>query len=75
MKERIRELIEQCSTTSTSYFDGRGNVTSTYFDKEKFAELIVKECAKVSERTGSLNEADFEGEMIADAIKEHFGVE
>lgn len=42
---------------------------------EKFAELIVKECAKVSERTGTLNEADYEGEMIADALKEHFGVE
>ena len=40
----------------------------------RFAELIVRECAKVSERTGALNEADFEGEMIADALKEHFGV-
>ena len=43
MNERIKELAKQCSTTSTSYFDGRGNVTSTVFDKEKFAELIVKE--------------------------------
>lgn len=42
---------------------------------EKFAELIVKECARVAERTGALNDADFEGEMIADAVKEHFGVE
>ena len=47
MNERIQELIKQCSTTSTSYFDGRGNVTSTFFDKEKFAELIVKDTINI----------------------------
>ena len=46
MNERIQALIEQCKHTSTTYFDGRGNVTETYFDKEKFAELIVRETVK-----------------------------
>lgn len=66
MNERIKELAEQC-VGDRPY--------NNSFDYEKFAELIVRECARVSERTGALNEADVEGEMIADAIKEHFGVE
>ena len=77
MNKRIRELAEQATENkwklnrymSDPVFDG------CELDTEKFAEMIVRECAKVSERTGALNEANFEGEMIADAIKEHFGVE
>ena len=74
MYEHIKDIIEQCKETSTSYFDGRGNVTETYFDREKFAELIVRECADVAQRTGKLNASEFVGGMIADAIKERFGV-
>ena len=47
MNERIQQLALQSSTTTTSYYDGRGNVTETYFDKEKFAQLIVKECVSI----------------------------
>jgi hypothetical protein len=47
MNERIQQLALQASTTTTSYYDGRGNVTETYFDKEKFAQLIVKECVSI----------------------------
>ena len=39
MNERIRELAEQC------YEDN-----STQIDVNKFAELIVKECADIGER-------------------------
>ena len=67
MNERIKELAKQCSTTSTSYFDGRGNVTSTVFDKEKFAELIVKECSAYVEGTGNW--------LVAMEMKQYFGVE
>lgn len=73
MNERILQLAEQAGYTPL--------VPRTFADDlqeiflQKFAELIVRECARVSERTGALNEADVEGEMIADAIKEHFGVE
>ena len=74
MYKHIKDIIEQCKETSTSYFDGRGNVTETYFDREKFAELIVRECADVAHRTGKLNASEFVGGMIADAIKERFGV-
>lgn len=47
MNDRFRKLAEQCTETSTSYFDGRGNVTETYFNREKFAELIYKDIITV----------------------------
>ena len=71
MNNRIRELAEQATETFTTYFDGRGNVTETYFDKEKFARLIVQECA-------GLFPAEYdtvEGKTtISKIIKQHFGV-
>jgi hypothetical protein len=67
MNERIKQLAEQATTTTTSYYDGRGNVTETYFDKEKFAELIVRECANVAANHDALD--------IYEEIREYFGVE
>ena len=70
MNEKIRELVEQC--TAQEFSDCTGGFET--FDKAKFAELIVKECAGVCE--------DYRGtewgkaaECIGDSIKEHFGVE
>ena len=75
MNERIQALIEQCKHTSTTYFDGRGNVTETYFDKEKFAEMIVRECVKVCEsRVGNRDYNTGRMHCVSD-LKEHFGVE
>ena len=73
MNERIQQLALQASTTTTSYYDGRGNVTETYFDKEKFAELIVQECMDLA--LGSSHREDDMGAIIANKIKKHFGVE
>jgi len=73
MNERIRQLAEQASTTTTSYYDGRGNVTQTVFDKEKFAELIVQECAGRVDHI--LRERQAGGGTMGDDIREHFGVE
>jgi hypothetical protein len=71
MNERIKELIKQATTIEYGVDNGFDRVT---FDKEKFAELIVRECAGVCE--------DYRGtewgkaaECIGDSIKEHFGVE
>ena len=62
--ERIKELAEQagCSIDGMGY--GEGNV-------EKFAELIVKECAGVE--LYWLSEQD--RKAVAEKIKQHFGVE
>jgi hypothetical protein len=64
MNERIRELAEQC----TDYVYGEDG-SYEMFDKEKFAELIVRECAKVS------NQAEKQCQHPGTMIKQHFGVE
>lgn len=67
MNERIRELAKQAC------FDEIGKDYSLYFnltkDKvEKFAELLIKECAQLVDRAIS------EGGVDGRVIKEHFGV-
>ena len=82
MNERIRQLAEQ----ATSY----NNSDGWLFDKQKFAELIVRECAALakskSEYIQSIGTDDrgdqiqlhslaWQFEEFAYAIKKHFGVE
>ena len=68
MNKRIQELIKECEITSTSYFHGRGNITDTYFDREKFAKLIVQEVTNIVLHYTDVDE----GTRVA---KQHFGVE
>jgi hypothetical protein len=79
MNERIKELAEQCTTiySSTTF------PVDKDFDYEKFAELIVKECADVI-NDGVLNSdgsGDWYTGYVAGAtecrrkINQHFGVE
>ena len=69
MNERIKELIKQATTIE----EHKWGVSYDKFDKEKFAELIVKECAEFA-RQHNLEKAD-RSHMIHKAIKQHFGVE
>jgi histone acetyltransferase (RNA polymerase elongator complex component) len=66
MNERIQQLEKQ------SYTEVMHEMGGTYmaFDKEKFAELIVRECIQAVDNVGGYNE-----EFHMNAIKEHFGVE
>jgi len=76
MNERIQELIKECEITSTSYFHGRGNITDTYFDREKFAKLIIRECLSLAQSHRSQVDDFAAGiDYVRDEIKEHFGVE
>lgn len=80
MNERIRKLAEQAAKwaqqaqwSTDSRFGDRP--FSDLYD-EKFAELMVRECAKVLTQHGSY----FSGEgepyhYAASLIEEHFGVE
>ena len=54
-----------------------GKFTAGEYDihLEKFAELIVRECVDRIKRVGILEDIEIEGDMIADAVKEHFRVE
>jgi hypothetical protein len=83
MNERIRELAEQ-ATTIVDTVNSQG-YSSSYanFDREKFAELIVRECMQVAvfKDSGTVATAQVAGYMAAGRsisarlIKEHFGVE
>ena len=60
MNERIKELVEK------SYIYDKQN-DSSFFNKEKFAELIVRECA------GKVDWILAEGgKTQGDMLKEHF---
>ena len=60
MNERIRELVEQAGMI---YWPSK--------ELDKFAELIVKECAIVANRAENV-ETEFR--CMYDVIVEHFGI-
>jgi hypothetical protein len=64
MNERIEKLIEQC--TVQEFSDCTGGFET--FDKEKFAELIVRECIGVVDR-------DDGATHVQELLLKHFGVE
>ena len=68
MNERIRLLAEQAFTITT---DGKIGHVNNYM-VEKFAELIVRECADKCLEMAYVNP---EPHHYAAMIKEHFGVE
>ena len=82
MNERIEQLIGQC-------IDQRWTVTGPMFDREKFAELIVRECMRqveeqykpVLEDEAMMKDTHWDGYVQCGvdsyvAIREHFfGVE
>jgi hypothetical protein len=90
MNERIRELKEQAWEYAMAVHDG---LIVPPLDKEvwpvdkvfdeKFAELIVRECAQIAvfKDSGTVATADVAGHMAAGRsiaarlIREHFGVE
>ena len=65
MNEIIQKLAEQCSEYSDMH-------QGVWFDKEKFAELIVEQCFRVAlvEGKGYLDPV-----KLRNAMKQHFGVE
>jgi len=68
MNERIRLLAEQATEC---YSNGQERT----FDKEKFAELIVRECLDQLLVSDPTEDFDKGIAWSAKQIKEHFGVE
>ena len=64
MNELIKEFINR--TTVVSY-DELFNLETSRFDREKFAELIIWECAMVASTETS-------DDGVGEVIKEHFGI-
>jgi hypothetical protein len=59
MNQRIRELAEQA--TGAEEYDG-----FRYFDKEKFAELIVQECIAQCEQVATAADAKSKSKFVTD---------
>jgi DNA-binding transcriptional MocR family regulator len=73
MNERIRELERQATETVKCGLNGTSTAES--FNRKKFAELIVRECANMAESFHH-HQYDLTGNLeLHEFIKEHFGVE
>ena len=73
MNQRIRELINEATSFKEGLIEGKYDIE--VFDKEKFAELIVRECANMAESFHH-HQYDFTGNLeLHEFIKTHFGVE
>ena len=73
MNERIQQLAEQAEINRFAYNQATMMTERVQeFDKEKFAELIVKECWTT---ISPFIEDDELAEDALAEIKEHFGVE
>lgn len=70
MNERIRELAEQAGYKPLPGFDFANDLQEVFL--EKFAELIVRECA---EKFAAEPDRPFYGRHVSYHIKKHFGVE
>jgi hypothetical protein len=88
MNERIRELAVQATSFDFGGERGFDGVNPReFFDKEKFAQLIVRECVDVIQKEVSMKYKDggeteefmgghYAGTLLARVkIKRHFGVE
>ena len=80
MNERIKELLKQATKTLNvkhEGYRGKGYTEQVeFFDKEKFAELIVKECIQVGGPEDSYTDDWFMAKAHSVAkIKQHFGVD
>ena len=62
MNERIRELADEAGYTKDMFGFGHWDMPEC----QKFAELIVKECAKIADKA--------EPYKATDLIKKHFGI-
>lgn len=70
MNERIKELMTQATVEVRSHGAFGESERYNKLDPEKFAELIVRECADIANSHYECKVAGYPG----DKIEEHFGV-
>jgi hypothetical protein len=81
MNDRIKELYDQCFTHSATVDHLGIPFVDFKLNPEKFAELIIKECAKIALESAidtnfvmGVSAADKRAMSIAAQITTHFGV-
>ena len=78
MNERIRRILNEATVGLEP--DLSPQTTVTLNELNKFAELIVKECVEIADKSNQGSKSSNEGTEfyynadIGDKIKEHFGV-
>lgn len=72
MNERIKELLEQATSSRTL---SSGVEYDVRVDQEKFAELLIKECANQCTHDGPFTAEVVWGKQFREKILKHFGVE
>jgi hypothetical protein len=73
MNQRIRELSEQAEKYADDNF--RGEPTWSEAFESKFAELIVRECAKFLEENSGYDNSNNAWHPEPEDMLKHFGVE
>jgi hypothetical protein len=68
----MNELIEKLSDQAIEGMPGAWNIPDEFC--EKFAELIVQECAKVCRDQPNIYAMKVASDICATSIEEHFGV-
>ena len=76
MNERIQKLAEQAREYATTRHPVSNTTLSVNSDlfEQKFAELIVRECAQICQDQPNHYALKTDRDNCAVAIKEHFGV-
>ena len=72
MNERIRELEKQATEIVKCGLNGTSTAES--FNRKKFAELIVRQCAQICRDQPNHYALKTDRDNCAVAIEEHFGV-
>lgn len=77
MNEKIAELSEQADDYADDYLGTKGEFHLNWHivRDEKFAELIVRECAKVCRDQFDIYAMKADRDNCAIAIEQHFGIE
>lgn len=78
MNDRIRELVRQAEKFANNFCDSIGDSDFNHWNdafNDKFAELIVQECADIAKHHVMNISTYSDAEFVEKQILENFGVE
>jgi len=73
MNERFKQIAQEVFFDESTNGPGQKMYMFGELKMQKFAELIVRECADIAEKWYSDYPSD--DRLLSDAVKQHFGVE
>jgi hypothetical protein len=76
MNEKIKELMQKATNLEKGppNWDMSANTVVETFDRQKFAELIIKECAKFLEENSGYDDSNNTWHPEPEDLLNHFGV-